>query len=56
MRGSIVEEDVASGTRIFRVPRLPISGARSFMDDILLEKFRAHDLVMYRASRPLNPG
>jgi hypothetical protein len=28
VRGSVVEEDVASGARTFRVPRLPILGAR----------------------------
>jgi hypothetical protein len=56
VRGLVVEEDVASGARTFRVPRPPILGARSFMCDMLLEKLRAHDLVMYRVSCPLNLG
>jgi hypothetical protein len=45
---------VASGARTFRVPRPPILGARSFMGDMFDEIVRAHDLVMYRASCPLN--
>jgi hypothetical protein len=55
MRESVVEEDVASGARIFRVPRPLISGARSFMGDMSLVKLRVHDLVLYRASCPLDP-
>jgi hypothetical protein len=54
VRGSVVEEDVASGARTFRVLLPPISGARSFMGDMLLEKLQAQDLVLYRASYPLN--
>jgi hypothetical protein len=53
---SVVEEDVASGAQIFRVSLPLISGARSFMGDMSLVKLRAHSLVLYRASCPLDPG
>jgi len=57
VQGSAVEEDVASGARTLRVPRPRISGARSLMGDMFfLERLRAHDLVMYSVSCPLNPG
>jgi hypothetical protein len=36
VQGSVVEEDVASGARIFWVPRPRISGARSFMGDMFV--------------------
>jgi hypothetical protein len=52
---SIVEEDLVSGIRIFQVSRPLISGARSFMGDMSLVKLRAYDLVLYRASCPLDP-
>jgi hypothetical protein len=45
MRESVVGEDVASGARIFRVPRSLISGVRSYMGGMTLVKLRAHDLV-----------
>jgi hypothetical protein len=56
MRELTIEEDVASGVRIFRVraPRLLISGARSYVGDMSLVKLRAHDLVLYRVSCPLD--
>jgi hypothetical protein len=55
-RELVVEEDVASGAQIFSVPRPLISGARSYMGDMSLVKLRAHDLVLYRVSCPLDPG
>jgi len=54
MQESVVEEDVTSGARIFQVPRPPISGARSFIGNMSLVKLRAHDLVLYSASCPLD--
>jgi hypothetical protein len=45
MRESVVGEDVASGPRIFRVPRPSISGVRSYTGGMTLVKLRAHDLV-----------
>jgi hypothetical protein len=56
MRESVVEEDVASGAQIFRVPRLLILGAQSYTSDMTLVKLRAHDLVSCRASCPLDSG
>jgi hypothetical protein len=56
MRESVVDEDVASGARIFRVPLPLISGVRSYTGGMTLVKLRAHDLVGRRASCPLNPG
>jgi hypothetical protein len=45
IRESVVDEDVASGVRIFRVPRPLISGVRSYTGGMALVKLRAHDLV-----------
>jgi hypothetical protein len=56
MQESVVEEDVALVAWIFRVSRPLISGARSFMDDMSLVKLRAHELVLYSALCPLDPG
>jgi hypothetical protein len=56
MRWSVVEEDVASGARTFRVPRPLISGAQFYMGDMSLMKLQVHDLVLYRALCPLDPG
>jgi hypothetical protein len=50
MRESVVDEDVASGARIFRVPLPLISGVRSYTGGMTLVKLRAHDLVGRRAS------
>jgi hypothetical protein len=55
MRESIVEEDVALGTRIFRVHDRLFSGARSFRSNESLVKLRAHDLDLYRASCSFDP-
>jgi len=54
-RELVVEEDVTSGARIFRIPRPLISGARSYIGDMSLVKLQAHNLVLYRASCPLDP-
>jgi hypothetical protein len=56
MRETVVDEDVASGAMIFRVPRPLISGVRSYMGGMTLVKLWAHYLVWCRASCPLNPG
>jgi hypothetical protein len=56
MRESVVEEDVASGVRIFQVPQPLIPGAQSYTSDMTLMKLRAHGLVSCRASCPLDPG
>jgi hypothetical protein len=48
MRESVVDEDVASGVRIFRVPRPLISGVRSYTGSMTLVKLRTHDLVWCR--------
>jgi len=56
MRELVVDEDVASGARIFRVPRPLISGVPSYTSGMTLVKLRAHDLVWCRASCPLNLG
>jgi len=45
MRESVVDEDVASGAQIFRVPRPQISGVRSYTGGMTLVKLREYDLV-----------
>jgi hypothetical protein len=55
MRESVVEEDVASGARVIRVHDR-LSRAHYPLWVMSLAKLRAHDLVLLRAQRPLDPG